>query len=67
MTEEQKAAYVIAQTAMFNAHIALMQAENADRANRGLAVAYKEEAFAETIKEYGNLHHNELIGFFHGH
>jgi len=67
MTQEQKAAYVNAQAAMLNAHIALMVAENMYRDRNGQQIAYCEDAFATAIREYSNLEHNNLIGLFHNH
>ena len=55
MTPEMRIAYIQAQTAMLNAEIAMMQAENQARENQGLAQAYGEKEFAATIANYGIL------------
>jgi cytochrome c-type biogenesis protein CcmH len=65
MTQEQKAAYVIAMAACAMAEIAGMQAENQNRAHRGESVAYTEDAFRAVIESNG-IHHNAVIGMFRG-
>ena len=65
MTDEQKAAYVIAQAVSAYAEIEGMRAENKHRENCGHAVAYAEDAFVAVPDKYG-LGHNTLMGLFHG-
>ena len=66
MTAEQKAAYVKAQAAMLNAEIAAAQAENENRAHRGLSPAYDEKViFDNIIRRYEpNLDPQYLAQFF---
>lgn len=52
MTPEQKAAFIAARTALFNAKIALMQAANTTREQRGESLAYGEEQFAKKIADW---------------
>ena len=65
MTEEQKAAYIIAQATCASAEIAGMQAANQHRLSLGHSIAYDEDAFAAIANKYG-IHHNAGISFFHG-
>jgi hypothetical protein len=65
MTEEQKAAYIIAMSACAMAEIAGMQAENQQRAHRGESAAYNEKAFQAVIGGNG-IHHNAVLSLFHG-
>lgn len=65
MTDEQKAAYVIAQAMCAGAEVAGMQAENHWRLSRGEALAYREDAFAAIADKYG-IHHNAVLSLFHG-
>lgn len=65
MTDEQKAAYVMAQAAIMNATVTGMIAENYTRMSRGESLAYGEEAFQELINNSG-IHHNACITLFHG-
>jgi len=64
MTDEQKAAYVIAHAVSAFAETSGMIAENQNRANRGEAVAYTEQAFFEIQGKYG-LYYNNLMSLFH--
>ena len=66
MTDEQKAAYVMAMAACAMAEVAGMQAENAHRANGGLGVLYGEDAFGAVLDKYG-IHHNTVLSLFHGY
>jgi len=66
MTDEQKAAYVNAQTACALAEIEGMKAENWMRERRGQTIAYGEEEFLAVPIKYG-LHHNDTIGLFHNY
>lgn len=65
MTDEQKAAYVIAQSVAAFAEIQGMIAVNKERESRGHSLAYSDLAFESVIEKYG-LHNNSLITFFHG-
>lgn len=65
MTPEQKAAYIFAQAVAAMADIAGMQAENAHRVSCGMSIAYGEEAFTKVGENY-TIHHNDVVGFFHG-
>jgi hypothetical protein len=64
MTDEQKAAYVIAQSVSAFARICGMHAENRQREATGFSLAYGEEAFAAVPDEFG-LGHNSVVGLFH--
>lgn len=64
MTPEQKAAYVISQSVCAMVEAMGMQAENQQRTNRGLSIAYGEEAFAAVLEKYG-VHHNAVHGYTH--
>ena len=64
MTQEQKAAYIMAMAACAMAEIAGMQAENQQRAHRGEAVAYAEDAFSDIANKHG-IYHNAVFSFFH--
>lgn len=63
MTDEQKAAYIMAQAAAAMAAVAGMQAENAHRISCGQSIAYGEEAFIKVGEEY-TIHHNSVLSFF---
>jgi len=63
MTDEQKAAYVMAQSVAAMAEIEAMKAFNYERAAHGYSPGYGEEAFLDVIEKYG-LHHNVLLEFF---
>lgn len=65
MTDEQKAAYVIAQAACAMAEIHGMVAENQKRAAEGKAMAYDERDFFAISEKY-YLGHNAVLEFFHG-
>ena len=68
MTDDQKAAYINAQVALFNAEIAGMVAENTIRAHRNETLAYPESAFSEVMNKYDStIGHNAVISFFHGY
>lgn len=62
MTNEQKAAYIIAMAACTIAEIASMQAHN-KTATAG--TRYGQEEFMEVIQKYG-IHHNAVLTLFHG-
>ncbi len=65
MTEEQKAAYVIAQsaTAVITAYSYIVA--NAKAVADGLPPAYEEKHFTDLILTEG-IHHNAVIQLFHG-
>jgi hypothetical protein len=63
MTDEQKAAYVMAQAALLNAKIAAMV--NANTFERPGDKKYTEADFDAVIQDFQVLNHNYLIGFFH--
>lgn len=65
MTHEQAAAFINAQTALLNARIAGMTAENMQRAAVGNSMAYDEEYFASVVREFeGVLGFNAVITLF---
>jgi hypothetical protein len=64
MTEEQKAAYVNAQTACALIEMEGMKALNLERDRRGHSLAYTEEDFLKVIEKYG-IHHNAVMKAFH--
>ncbi len=65
MTDEQKAAYIQAQAVAALIEAMGMAAENMQRSHQGASIAYDEKAFLEIIEKYG-IHHNAVIGLFHG-
>lgn len=65
MSEEQQAAYIIAQSVCAMIEAMGMQSENTQRLHRGESIAYGEDAFNVVIEKYG-IHHNAVIGFFRG-
>jgi hypothetical protein len=52
MNQEARAAFIIAQAAMLNAEIAMMQAANQERQEQGKSIAYGEKQFHDTFTEY---------------
>jgi len=52
MTPEQRAAFIMAQTAMLQAELALMQAANKEREMNGYSIAYGEEQFGDLLRKY---------------
>lgn len=65
MTPEQKAAFINAQTALFNAKIQEMLAANREREDQGYAPAYGESAFDELITEYEPIiGYNAVLALF---
>ena len=65
MTHEQAVAFVNAQTALLNARIAGMTAENMQRAALGNSMAYDEEYFVAVAREFESvLGHNAAITLF---
>jgi hypothetical protein len=63
MTEEQKAAYVIAMSACAMIKALGMMADNQQREHRGESMAYTNEQFDALIEEHG-IHHNAVIERF---
>lgn len=63
MRLEAKVAFVQAQTAMLNARIAGMVAENMQRDAVGNSMAYHQADFEAVIREYSQLEHNPLVSF----
>lgn len=64
MTEELKAAFINAQTAMMQVELGGMIAENQHRMNCGNSIAYGEEAFIELQKRFEPvLGYNALVAF----
>ncbi len=63
MTDEQKAAFIIAQAACAQAEIAAMQAFNQHRLSLGQSIGYDEEAFLAIADKY-LIGHNAVISFF---
>ena len=64
MTDEQKAAYVIANASAALIEAMGMAAENANRNQKGLAQAYGEGAFFNLIGNH-DLHCNSIMALFH--
>ncbi len=64
MTDEQKAAYIIAQAACLNAKVVSMQVANKGREAVGTNPMYLECDFLQAINDSG-VHHNAVIKFFH--
>jgi ABC-type uncharacterized transport system ATPase component len=60
MGEEQKAAFLMAQTVAAQIELAAMQAENETRTMQGYSLAYSEEDFLALIGKYG-IGHNQAI------
>lgn len=63
MTPEQKAAFIISQTAMFNAEIVGMVSENQKCKFEGKRPKYEEQHFINMVNNSG-LTHNAVITFF---
>ena len=66
MTDEQKAAYVVAQSVCAIAEIVGMQAENQQRMHRGESLAYVEQQFNDVIAR-NCISHNQVLSLFHGY
>jgi hypothetical protein len=61
---EDKAAFIMSQSALLNAHIAMYQAENQVRADQRLAPIYGEEQFYRLIhNEFSCLLHNNVLNY----
>lgn len=65
MTDEQKAAFIMAQAAVLNATILGMEAANSMRAYRGDLPRYGEQDFQNAINRSA-CHHNAVVTFFGG-
>lgn len=65
MTDEQKAAYVIAMAACVTARVAGMQAANQQCQIQGESPAYDVEHFNALLDEYG-VHHNSVLTLYRG-
>lgn len=63
MTPEQKAAYIIAQSAAALGQIFAMHAENAKFHFSGEESPHGREAYEEVINSHG-INHNQVIEFF---
>jgi len=62
MTDEQKAAFIMSQTACALIEAAGMTAENNQRLHAGHSMAYTEDAFLNLIEQYG-ISHNAVLNF----
>jgi hypothetical protein len=64
MDQNAKTAFIIAQTAMMNAEMQLMIAENEERKRNGQALAYGENQWAALINKWEPiLGYNALISY----
>lgn len=63
MTDEQKAAFVMAQAACVNAMVAAYQAVNDNKRHLGQPPVYGKQDFEALIEQYG-VHHNAVVGMF---
>jgi hypothetical protein len=63
MDQIARAAFIIAQAAIFNGRIAAMQAANLDRANRGMSPCYGEEEFLSVQVEFQHLEFNSALAY----
>ncbi len=67
MNNDQQAAFILSQTAMLNAEVAMMVAANQYRTNCGDQIAYGEEEFANVIKGFETvIGYNAVIALFRG-
>lgn len=64
MTDEQKAAYIMANAVAANIMSLSMQAANTERESRGESLAYGEGAFVDLIAEY-EIGCNTLLNIIH--
>jgi hypothetical protein len=62
MDDQGKAAYVFAQSVACLCELEAMKAENASRADRGLAQAYGEDAFNSLSQRYC-IGHNDVLNW----
>lgn len=58
MTDEQKAAFINAQTALLQVEIKMMEAENLEREKQGLAHAHGAKQWEDLYTDY-----NHIIGY----
>ena len=65
MSEEQQAAYIMAQAAAALIEALGMMSENLQRVHRGESLAYTGMAFDNVIERYG-IDHNSVLAFFRG-
>lgn len=65
MTDEQKAAYVFAQSVCALCALEEVKAANRQRQSVGYADAYGDDVIANIPKEFC-ITHNAVIGLFHG-
>ena len=63
MTDEQRAAFVMSQSACALIEAMGMHAENMQREQRGMAMAYNDTAFLDLVNRYG-IHHNAVLTTF---
>jgi len=63
MTDEQKAAYVMAQSVAAMCELEAMKAANAERESNRQAQAYDETYFRAVIDEF-NISHNAVLELF---
>ncbi len=63
MTDEQKAAYIIAQAVCLTGEIAGMVAANQEREALGHTIAYDESAFTAVVNQ-SPCHHNAVLSLF---
>lgn len=63
MRLEAKVAFVQAQTAMLNAEIAGMVAENMQRQAVGASMAFHFDDFQKVADKYAQLHYNPLLSY----
>ena len=64
MDDMQNVAYAMAMTAVFNAQIAGMVAENDQRKHLDQSMAYDEDACQKAIDSSG-IHHNAIMELFY--
>lgn len=64
MTDEQKAAFIMAQAAVLNAKIWGMITANIARTMNHTPLIYNETAFLQAINE-SSCDHDDVISFFH--
>lgn len=63
MTQEQSAAYVVAQSVYTLVEAMGMQAENQVRISQNCAPAYDEKAFVDLLNR-SQIGHNDVVGLF---
>ena len=65
MSEEQQAAYIMAQAAAALIEALGMMSQNLYHAQKGESIAYPGRAFDNVIERYG-IDHNSVLAFFRG-